>query len=170
MVPTASRGTVNVTIEAWDGNTPVPPVLSCGPITSCSGGYDLDVDLTVVTNDSSNTLTGASAALAGSASPGLASDVTGTETIQDVYLDTLCTLNVNLATSPSPVCGTFAGQNYLSVSKDFALSLNGVTNGSALQLTSLTESFTRAPEPASIASLLAGIVGLAAMRRKRRRV
>ena len=125
-----------------------------------------------MTEVGTGTLTGVSGTLTGSASPStLNSDVLLGETVMDNSFDTLCyQTNIN-PSAPSFACAfpSYGPQTYLSVTKDLALSLNGVTNGTTLSLTSVTQSFTPAPEPASLTTLLGGVIALGAARRKRRR-
>lgn len=139
-----------------------------GP-TCTSGAYDLSVTLSVTTVSGKSTLKGASVTVAaGSGTTGNLADIGGSETIYDANNSTqLCFLPATAA-GPSAAC-SFAGQNNLQAVKDFGLGINDLPNGNTLQLASITESFTPAPEPASIASLLAGVSALAAVRRKRRR-
>jgi hypothetical protein len=177
MAPTSGPG-ASIIIEAATGDVPgsslLEPIFSytCGSTGSCntSGTYDLSVGLDV-TEVGTGTLTGVSGTLAGSASPStLNSDVQLGETVMDNSFDTLCyQANINPST-PSFACAfpTYGPQTYLSVTKDLALSLNGVTNGTTLSLISVAQNFTPAPEPASLTTLLGGVIALGAARRKRR--
>jgi hypothetical protein len=179
LAPTSGPG-ASIIIEAATGDIPgtslLEPILSytCPGTGSCntSGTYDLSVGLDVQENGT-GTLTGVAGTLVGSASSSsLDPNVTLGETVTDNSLDSLCNeTNVN-PSAPSFACnfGSAAGpQTDLSVTKDLGLSLNGVVNGTTLTLNSVKQSFTPAPEPASLATLLGGVVALGAARRKRRR-
>jgi hypothetical protein len=179
LAPTSGLG-ASVIIEAATGDIPgtsiLEPIFSytCPSAGACntSGTYDLSVGLDVQENGT-GTLTGAAGTLAGSASPSsLDPNITLGETVTDNSLDSLCNeSNIN-PSAPSFACnfGSTAGpQTDLSVTKDLGLSLSGVSNGTTLTLQSVKQSFTPAPEPASLATLLGGVIALGAARRKRNR-
>lgn len=175
-----------VIIEAANGDTPgvstLTPIFSysCPATGSCTTGvtYDLTVTLDVQSltgeqlYDVGQVLTGSETGpdVGGTGLTGvLATDFPG-----DVHLgeavtgsagSQVCseTLNVSNLTA---ACPTFAGQSSLGISKDLGLSLNGVTNGSALTLWSVAQVFT--PEPASLATFAVGLLALGATRRRRR--
>jgi hypothetical protein len=159
----------SVVIEAAIGNT---SSLSSIEYFACTGGgtcsngyYDLSVDLTVSTPAGKAELDGASASVTGSASPSSYDpDVGGTEVVGGGCAGGLA---ANLTGGGS--C-TFSLTHTLNLSKDFGLTLTAVPSGVTMELDTITEGFTLAPEPASMASLLAGVIALAAVRGKRRRV
>lgn len=180
LAPTSGPG-AGVIIEAANGSTPgvstLVPIFSyaCPATGTChTGTYDLSVTLDVQALGSHTTITGVSQALAGAATPsslGTAhpTDVHVSESVTNAANTSVCGsgLSSNLS-SLTAACPTFAAQTYLSVKKDLGLTLNGVTNGSTLTLSSVTQRFTPAPEPASLAILLLGVTTLLATRRKRR--
>lgn len=175
LAPTSGPG-ASIIIEAATGDIPgsstLEPIFSytCSGPGSCdtSGTYDLSVGLDVQVNGT-GTLTGVAGTLVGSASSSsLAPNVTLGETVTDNSLDTLCNQSNINPSAPSFAC-SFGPQTYLSVTKDLGLSLNGVVNGTTLTLNSVKQSFTPAPEPASLAMLLGGVAALGAARRKRHR-
>jgi hypothetical protein len=173
MAPTSGPG-ASIIIEAATGSAPgstLEPLFTCSPTTTlCTAGgtYDLTVDLSVQ-EVGTGKFTGVSGSIAGTANPSsLNSDVTLGETVTANFT-TVCNQSVTLS-SPSFACNfSSTPETSLSVTKDLGLSLTGVTSGSTLTLNSVTQSFTPAPEPASVATLLAGIAALAATRRTRRR-
>jgi hypothetical protein len=154
-------------IEAATGSS----ILSCssGSIACNSGGdFDISVDVTVTPVNDQTVLTGASVTVNGTETSAALDRIGGTET---VLLDTtqVCGSGLAATAANSDSC-TFAGipGDYLSLTKDFGLHGSGLGPDAVMSLNSITEGF-RVPEPASIASLLGGIVMLATMRRKRRR-
>ena len=173
LAPTTGPG-ASVIIEALNTSNVAVPIFSyaCGATGACPGGnYDLGFTLdvqalgTATINDVTQTLVGS--ATPSSLRTGQPGDVHAAETVLSASNANLCGISTNLA-SLSAVCPTFASQTYLQVTKNLGLSLSGVTNGSTLTLTSIAESFTPAPEPASLASLLAGLFALGAVRRRSR--
>ena len=177
MVP-VSGPDPEVIIEAANGDTAgvstLEPIFSysCPATGSCSSGtYDMSVTLNVQATANWADVTDVSQVLTGSAS-GLA-PATG-DWPGDVHLGegvtsgatSLCSENLNLA-GLTAACPAFAAQSYLSVSKNLGLTLSGVTNGSTLALWSVAQIFTPAPEPASWATMLVGLLVLGGLRRRR---
>jgi hypothetical protein len=155
----------SVIIEAASGGS-ITPIMSytCGAGPCSSGSYDMSVVLTATVAGSTPPLTSASAVVSGSASTNYSSDVGGTETLSG---ENGCAgLNATLG---SPASCDFRPTNSVSATKDFGLNISGLPSTVSLTLNSITETFAT-PEPASMACLLAGVIGLAAVRGKRRRV
>lgn len=180
----ATGSVAGVIIEAANGSTPGVSTLqsifsySCPATGSCntSGVYDLGVTLDVQALTTDAEVTGASMTLAGSATPpSLVSSWPGDVHATEVFDNGtgVCpgnpSLNTNLA-NLAAACPNFAQQITLTAKKDIGLALNGITNGTTLALTSVTENFAQAPEPASAAMLLAGLTALGLVRRKRHRI
>jgi len=137
----------------------------------CSGvSYDLALQLTVKTLTGGTYLTSASAQISGSAPSGYAADVDDSETLSVATTGgTDCAssdLNVNLNDTPGSC--SFAKTNSLQLTKDAGAG-GGLLYQGTYTLSTITEGFSVVPEPASTASLISGLVVLAAMRRGRRR-
>jgi hypothetical protein len=176
LAPTSGPG-ATVTIEAATGNiagtSTLQPIFSytCATAGSCSGTYDLTVGLDVQEIGSGH-LTGVAGSIAGSANP--SSDDTFVhlgETVMDANtFNPLCNESGVNPGSPSFSC-SFAStpSTFISIDKDIGMSVGSLPTGGKLMLTSVTQSFTPAPEPASLATLLAGVFALGAVRRSRRR-
>jgi hypothetical protein len=177
MVPNSGPG-LGVIIEAATGapgtGTIAPYILSfsCSTVGGCSpnGEYDLSLTLTVTPTAISPLLTGASLAVAAGSntSPGLTTDPGfgfGNETVQNGSRTMLCDLD-----GPISSCDGFIGQTKLVMTKDIGLGTGAVTipDGGTISLGSITEGFA-VPEPASMASLLIGVIALGAVRGKRQR-
>jgi hypothetical protein len=154
----------SVIIEAASGGF-LTPIMSytCGTTTCSSGSYDMSVVLTATVAGSTAPLTSASAVVGGSATTNFNPDVGGTETLTG---ETGCV--VLDATLGRPASCDFAPSSSVSATKDFGLNISGLPDTVSLTLNSITETFAT-PEPASMAGLLAGVIGLAAARAKRRR-
>jgi hypothetical protein len=171
LVPTGTGINQSVQIDAFSGGTEIPiETVNCASVActnrSIGGSYDLSISTLTVTGLNGTKIDGASAAVSGSATPAsFDGDVGGTETVGGGCPAGLASY------VGSPSSCSFAPTGSLSLVKD--MGLDGLTglgaNTPTLTLNSITEGFALVPEPASMACLLAGLVGLAAARGKRRR-
>lgn len=172
MVPDGPGPNVIIEAAAGIGDTLVPiESATCGTDFCSGSSYDLTADLTATVVGGAKTLTGASDAVTGAAqsSP---MDLTifdgGDEVLFSGSTGCAGGLMVNVA-SPSASC-TFAASSAVTMDKDFGMSYWGDgAPGGITTLATITESFAKVPEPASIASLLFGLVALGATRAKHRR-
>jgi len=168
----------SVIIEAASGiGQPLESIMSytC-PSGLCSvpATTDLSVQLTAKSLVNGVYLTGASAAISGTADSGYGAAVNMNESLAGsggAISGAGCSsgqLNVTLlnASTSSDAC-TFAKQTYVQGTKDAAIS--GMVWSGTYALNTITESFSAVPEPASMASLISGVVALAALRGRRRR-
>lgn len=168
----AGSGTnASVIIEAAIGST-LTPILGCSSssIACTVGDFDVSLDVTATPVSSKTALMGASVTLTGAETSAALSRIGGTETVDQVNGATstqVCLLSANAAVGDNCAFPGIQGAS-LSMTKDFGLDGTGLGSGSELSLNTITESF-EVPEPASIASLLGGIIALATVRRKRRR-
>jgi hypothetical protein len=156
----------SVIVEAASGGT-ITPIMSytCNTGSCSAGSYDMSVVLTATVAGTTAPLTSASVVVNGSATTNFNTDVGGTETLSGS--ETGCTtLAANVGKSAS--CD-FSPVRSVTAMKDFGLTIDGLPDTVSLTLNSITETFAT-PEPASLACLLAGVIGLAAMRGRRRRV
>lgn len=172
---------VGVIIESLSGpTTPILSATGCG--SSCPHGrntaltYDISLNLQVASASGSISLASISQGITGSVSPNSTQNqnaVFVNESARNGSGTTLVSgLTSTLASTPNSA--SFAPQLCLTasaclyISKDFGLSVGGATNGSSLQLFTISQVFTPAPEPASIATVLVGLTGLGWVRRRRR--
>ena len=177
LAPTTGPG-ASVVIEALDtSNNPVPIfTFTCTTSGGCSTShgvptFDLSFSLDVQAVGAHTTITSLYQSITGSVSPNttaLQNDVHVGETALTSTGTVLATLNSTLANT-SPSTATFAAQTFLVIKKDLGLSINNIANGSTLALNTVVQSFTPAPEPSSIALLLAGLLGMRTARRRRSR-
>jgi hypothetical protein len=79
----------------------------------------------------------------------------------------LGSMNATVANSPQQI--TFTGQNMLTMIKDINDKTASGTGSNPMILTSVTQSWVQAPEPASIVLMLSGVASLGALRLRRRR-
>jgi len=172
--PSCAAGNLEIVADAGPGASIRIQGAGGGNIFSAalgSGLYDVNFTLNISAINPGTTVTQASMAIAGSAT-GSASGlpwsllpvgalVSAGETVSGTSNDG--NINVNLVT-PTTGSRSFAATNSFSVSKD--LKLNAVAGSGLLTLAYVTQSYTPAPEPATIGLLLAGIGGIAAARRR----
>jgi hypothetical protein len=171
LAPTSGPGS-SVIIEALNNGVQVPIMTATACGSSCPPGtvYDLNVSFTV-TSTGSGTISQAELGVFGSTTDTHSSnpneEVTGGEQVATTGfpVTTLASMTAYLS---NPASATFASQTSVNVSKDLGLLVAGAVNGSVLTLNYVTQSFlpASAPEPASIATLLMGLIGLGAIRRK----
>jgi hypothetical protein len=170
LVPVGTGINQSVQIDGFTGTTSTPiGTVNCTSVV-CSnliGDYDLSITSLTVTGLNGTKIDGASAAVNGTATPATSAndaDVGGSESLFSVSGCTTLTASIGSSSSCS-----FAPTSSFTLTKDMGLTLAGLSGTPTLTLNSITEGFALVPEPASMACLLAGLVGLAVARGKRRR-
>lgn len=162
---TAADGSAQVVIDGA-GTQPIYSYTGRG---TWSGTYfDLQVTERITTTIPGAKIDGATFSMVAASTRNRPSQITGTADLSTGYCDPIDTLSINLR-HPSDGTGTFSGVSTLNVSKDLRVYTSNLGGWNTLVLSSVTQSFHFAPEPASIAVFLVGATGLGLLRRRSRR-
>ncbi|MDR3538247.1 MAG: PEP-CTERM sorting domain-containing protein [Acetobacteraceae bacterium] len=160
MVAVASPSGAEIKIDALGGGT----LFSMTSLGGTSTAYDdLQVTLSIAQTASRTTVSSAAITLNGTAPSADLAKVTGGETVT-ANGTALPTMFPTLAAPNDSI--SFGPVGTLSVSKDIRVSTQGVNAGDVLTLSSVTQLYSPAPEPAAIGAFLVGLVGLGAVRRR----
>ncbi|OJW21432.1 MAG: hypothetical protein BGO51_04300 [Rhodospirillales bacterium 69-11] len=162
---TAADGSAQLVIDGI-GNQPIYSYTGRG---TWSGTYfDLQVTERITTTRPGATIDGATFSMVASSTSNRRSAITGSANLSGPAGSPIDTLSIDLR-KPSDTSGLFSGVSTLNVTKDLRVTTSNLGGVNTLILSSVTQSFHFAPEPASIAVFLVGTAGLGLLRRRARR-
>jgi len=160
----AAIGSTLVPIDSYTCTTSSPDYIS-GYGLCVNSSYDLSANVTAKVL-SGTPLTGASVTLAASAPAGQAAMVYITEGLSGAPG---CTTGLYAdGDAPTASCTFSSPSTSVTGDKDAGLGPGFMPSATPYAMMTITEGFTRIPEPASIACLLFGVIALAAARRSTR--